>query len=439
MQCLMLEKDPLTLGEKFGTEYRWITNDGRYTEWDFPTNPLLTILSKPEELDDGRSFYVAGFLNTSGTQEVFSLGGVWPLQGTNPILQYIHLQIEKESFTNQNVLQGELVATRSLVLSGDTHILGTSTDIKNTTAETIATATNAVRVIAPQNPNQDNFQNSNTICGYYIMNSPILPTIMQLPAEETNTTTTSSTITSTTNDSSEKLPGLLVGSADFLTNNAAQGYETNHLITRLDWNLFSPVTAPAEANCKDAPLVNTGTTNAPVMIYQFDASGDYKITAADLYPLTLKTGAVVNLVLPENYVLAEPAVTMESGSQLVLFPKGNLTLGAKSFASVEKNFERLTLWGGTNNSQLLTFSGSTNTVLCGRVYAPYSQIILTNNLYFSGAMIGGKITMEPGTFFFGNTNATYTALPGTTGITNYFLKVKKWERMQETQDDEEEN
>jgi hypothetical protein len=34
-------------------EKRWVTNDGRYSDWGFPTNDKLRILAQPEELGDG--------------------------------------------------------------------------------------------------------------------------------------------------------------------------------------------------------------------------------------------------------------------------------------------------------------------------------------------------------------------------------------------------
>ena len=167
------------------------------------------------------------------------------------------------------------------------------------------------------------------------------------------------------------------------------------------------------------------------MVYQFDASGDYKITAAELYPIILKTGAVVNLRIPAGYVLTEPPVTMEEKSELTLFPAADMTLGAKSFAAVEKNWKRLTIWGGTNTEQKLIFMGNPDTLLCARIYAPYSEIIFTNALSYSGMLVGGKVTCHPDTRFTGDRLAIQLPLEGSsTNLgTNYHIRVKEWEEI----------
>ncbi|MBO4545162.1 MAG: hypothetical protein J5773_05215 [Verrucomicrobia bacterium] len=397
---------------------RWITNDGRYEYWGFPTNSELTILAEPEPLDEGRAFYVTGFHPVSDAEmEIYALGGYYPLNGTNPLIRLLRIKTEYETFAHKGFLQGELIASRQLDFLGNVIVAGTNI------AGTDTNANDGVRVISVAYPNIDSFKGSNVIQGTYSLASSYLPQGLQLPLE---------TDTNLIQTNPVQIPAdvLKVGSEGFLTN-AVWGYETNHLLTRLNWALFPPKSGPAEANCKDAPIVNIGTEEAPQMVYQFDASGDYKITAAELYPIILKTGAVVNLRIPAGYVLAEPPVTMEEKSELTLFPAADMTLGAKSFAAVEKNWKRLTIWGGTNTEQKLIFMGNPDTLLCARIYAPYSEIIFTNALSYSGMLVGGKVTFHPDTRFIGDRLAIQLPLEGSsTNLgTNYHIRVKEWEEI----------
>lgn len=397
---------------------RWIKNDGRYEYWGFPTNSEFTVLAAPEPLDEGRAFYVTGFHPVSDAEmEIYALGGYYPLNGTNPLIRLLRIKTEYETFSHKGFLQGELIASRQLDFLGNVIVAGTNV------AGTDTNANGGVRVISAAYPNIDSFKGSNVIQGTYSLASSYLPQGLQLPLE---------TDTNLIQTNVVQLPAdlLKVGDEKFLSESVL-GYETNHLLTRLNWTLFPPKMSPAEAECKDAPIVNIGTDEAPQMVYQFDASGDYKITVAELYPIILKTGAVVNLRIPAGYVLAELPVTMEDKSELTLFPAADMTLGAKSFAAVEKNWKRLMVWGGTNTEQKLIFMGNPDTLLCARVYAPYSEIIFTNALSYSGMLVGGKVTFHPDTRFIGDRQAVRLPLEGSsTNLgTNYHIRVKEWEEI----------
>ncbi|MBR5690517.1 MAG: hypothetical protein IKX46_01020, partial [Verrucomicrobia bacterium] len=85
---------------------RWITNDGRYEYWGFPTNSELTILAEPEPLDEGRAFYVTGFHPVSDAEmEIYALGGYYPLNGTNPLIRLLRIKTEYETFSQKGFLQ----------------------------------------------------------------------------------------------------------------------------------------------------------------------------------------------------------------------------------------------------------------------------------------------------------------------------------------------
>jgi len=275
-------------------------------------------------------------------------------------------------------------------------------------------------------PNQDVFLGSNVIQGHYLINGPLPPPGLDIPLEEGEEETNS--------NEGIKENILVIGSSEFLANEK-QSYETNYLVTRLNWAPFPPRKAPEEASSADAPLVNIGTKEAPIMAYQFEAAGDYKITAPEPYPFILKSGAVINLRLPPEYVLTEPPITMEEGAQMVLFPTGNLTLGTQAFATVEKNWNRLTVWGGLFDAETvprLVLQGTQDASFYARIYAPSTDVIVTNEVSVVGLLVGREITMAEKTSFLGDSQARLHPLigsPTSLNTTNSFFRIKAWEEI----------
>ncbi|HQC41908.1 MAG TPA: hypothetical protein PLV91_00355 [Verrucomicrobiota bacterium] len=402
-------------------EKRWVTNDGRYSNWGFPTNDKLRILAQPEEVGDGDLFYVSGLRSLSDEEsEIYSLGINFAGQKEHPLLRLIRIQTVEQAGISTNFLQGEFIATRRFNLLGGVKLSGTNQMDTEGKTNLLMTA------LSIAYPNQDIFLGSNVIQGHYLINGPLPPPGLEVPDEE------GAQAANSNEGTKENI--LLVGSPEFLAN-GKQGYETNHLVTRLNWAPFPPRPPPEEGSCAEAPLVNIGTEEAPIMAYQFEAAGDYKITASEPYPLVLKSGAVINLRLPAEYVLAEQSVTMEEGAQMVLFPVGNLTLGTQAFATVEKNWNRLTVWGGALDAEpfpRLVLQGTPNASFCARIYAPFTDVIVTNEVSVVGLLVGREITMAEKTSFLGDSQARLHPLIGSPtplNTTNSFFRIKAWEEI----------
>ena len=423
---------PLPLEEpavKEVLEKRWVTNDGRYSAWGFPTNEELKILAQPEELDQGGLFYVSGFQHLSEEEsEIYSLGLNFDSQKEEPLLRLIKVHTVEETIASTNFLQGELIACQKLNILGEVRLLGTTLMASEEQTNLL------VRVVSPTYPSQDIFLGSNVIQGYFVIASPNPPPGLDLPEDEETEVVTGSL------DSKENV--LLVGSAEFLEGEK-EGYETNHFVTRLNWTALPAHPAPEDANCTEAPLVNIGTEEEPVMAYQFEAAGDYKITAADPYPMVLKSGAVINLRLPADYVLSEQPVTMEEGAQMALFPDGNLTLGAQAFAAVEKNWKHLTVWGGASDAEAvpqLILLGAPETLLYARIYAPSTDVVLTNEMSLGGLLVGREISMAPKSSFLGDLQARQQPLIDSSiaeNTTNVVFRIKTWEEIDLMKEKEE--
>jgi hypothetical protein len=402
-------------------EKRWVTNDGRYSDWGFPTNDKLRILAQPEELGDGDLYYVSGFHSLSDEEsEIYSLGINYAGQKEHPLLRLIRIEAVEQANISTNFLQGELIATRRFNFLGGVKISGTNQLDTEGKTNLLMTA------LSIAYPNQDLFLGSNVIQGHYLINGPLPPPGLDVPHEEGEGETNS--------NEGIKENILVIGSSEFLANEK-QSYETNYLVTRLNWAPFPPRKAPEEASSADAPLVNIGTEEAPIMAYQFEAAGDYKITAPEPYPLILKSGAVINLRLPPEYALTEQPITMEEGAQMVLFPTGNLTLGTQAFATVEKNWNRLTVWGGALDPEpvpRLVLQGTSNASFCARIYAPATDVIVTNEVSVVGLLVGREITMSEKTSFLGDLQARLHPLigsPAPLNTTNCFFRIKAWEEI----------
>ena len=100
-------------------EKRWVTNDGRYSNWGFPTNDKLRILAQPEEVGDGDLFYVSGLRSLSDEEsEIYSLGINFAGQKEHPLLRLIRIQTVEQAGISTNFLQGEFIATRRFNLLG---------------------------------------------------------------------------------------------------------------------------------------------------------------------------------------------------------------------------------------------------------------------------------------------------------------------------------
>ena len=397
---------------------RWSTNDGRYTEWGFPTNQEIFILSEPEKLNGGSVFYVCGILRQKDTTRFYGLGGAYPLKGTNPLLRLIQVDALTEHIDNTNAMQGALIAVENFKWEGKIEVVGTNF----LQADNVD---NGAVVISAGYPNKDQFYSGEqTIEGYYVTRGVDLPIGLNSPQEDESLTNFNSAAGRTAVESTNESV-LRVGSKSFLEQ-GKEGYETNHFVTRLNWEPYPPKEAPPADQCTEAPIVEVGDTNAPTKVYQFSESGRYKITQPETLPMIFKSNAVVTLRVPDNFIFADSDVTFEAGARVEMFPDGNLTLKVQSL-NIGEDWRTLLVWGGTNIDQEIVVQGVENKILYGKIYAPYSRVCLTNGVQYSCFLAGGKVELYDGTFFRADQAAAQFEERGSINEGHY--RITRWEEI----------